>query len=215
MTRPKSPEPVGLRVKRTLIRPTVQLLEFRQGERALERLEFFVRLKTDEALRSLFSQTIGQSPWPAVLWETPVLCAQTVNKPFSCVLLASEGLRTAQAEPEPFREHLSVTDQGQSIVQFSNLGGDATLVVPCQVSAEDHYTHLKRFVTAAPTRQVHRLWARVGQAVEAWILTHDKPVWVSTNGLGVFWLHVRLDEQPKYFRHAPYRLAFQQTVHRR
>jgi hypothetical protein len=31
------------------------------------------------------------------------------------------------------------------------------------------------------------------------------PLWLSTSGLGVAWLHVRLDERPKYYTHAPYR----------
>jgi len=29
--------------------------------------------------------------------------------------------------------------------------------------------------------------------------------WLSTSGLGIAWLHVRLDERPKYYTHAPYR----------
>lgn len=31
------------------------------------------------------------------------------------------------------------------------------------------------------------------------------PVWISTSGLGVPWLHVRIDDRPKYYQHAPYR----------
>jgi hypothetical protein len=31
------------------------------------------------------------------------------------------------------------------------------------------------------------------------------PVWLGTAGAGVSWLHVRLDDRPKYYGHAPYR----------
>ncbi len=31
------------------------------------------------------------------------------------------------------------------------------------------------------------------------------PVWLSTAGAGVSWLHVRLDTRPKYYHHGPYR----------
>ena len=31
------------------------------------------------------------------------------------------------------------------------------------------------------------------------------PLWVSTSGAGVYWLHLRLDSFPKYYTHAPYR----------
>jgi len=33
----------------------------------------------------------------------------------------------------------------------------------------------------------------------------DRPLWVSTSGLGVAWLHVRLDARPKYYQYTPYR----------
>jgi hypothetical protein len=32
-----------------------------------------------------------------------------------------------------------------------------------------------------------------------------RPLWLSTSGLGVAWLHVRLDSRPKYYSYAPYR----------
>ena len=34
---------------------------------------------------------------------------------------------------------------------------------------------------------------------------NDKPTWLSTAGMGVAWLHVRLDQRPKYYAHRPYR----------
>jgi len=34
-----------------------------------------------------------------------------------------------------------------------------------------------------------------------------KRVWLSTAGMGVSWLHVRLDDRPKYYGHRPYRIA--------
>ena len=32
-----------------------------------------------------------------------------------------------------------------------------------------------------------------------------RPVWLSTAGAGVSWLHVRLDDRPKYYGCGPYR----------
>jgi hypothetical protein len=29
-------------------------------------------------------------------------------------------------------------------------------------------------------------------------------MWLSTSGLGVAWLHIRLDSTPKYYQHQPY-----------
>lgn len=36
-----------------------------------------------------------------------------------------------------------------------------------------------------------------------------RPVWLSTAGAGVAWLHVRLDDRPKYYSYRPYTLALQ------
>jgi hypothetical protein len=32
-----------------------------------------------------------------------------------------------------------------------------------------------------------------------------RPLWLSTAGGGVDWVHMRLDDQPKYYRHLPWR----------
>ena len=33
----------------------------------------------------------------------------------------------------------------------------------------------------------------------------SQPLWLSTAGGGVDWLHMRLDKRPKYYRHLPWR----------
>ena len=67
------------------------------------------------------------------------------------------------------------------------------------------YGHLAAFVRAAPGGQIDALWQAVGAALEdAWGRS-PAPVWLSTSGSAVSWLHVRLDARPKYYVHAPYR----------
>ena len=67
------------------------------------------------------------------------------------------------------------------------------------------YGHIGAFVRHAPEPQRHALWERVGAAMQRRVGT--KPVWLSTAGAGVSWLHVRLDDRPKYYGYAPYRDA--------
>jgi hypothetical protein len=57
----------------------------------------------------------------------------------------------------------------------------------------------------APGAQKHALWRAVGEAMQRRI--SQKPVWLSTAGMGVAWLHVRLDDRPKYYGYMPYRNA--------
>jgi hypothetical protein len=59
------------------------------------------------------------------------------------------------------------------------------------------------FVRNAPEAQKHALWSIVGKVMEEEL--GPAPIWLSTAGAGVSWLHVRIDRKPKYYGHAPYR----------
>ena len=66
--------------------------------------------------------------------------------------------------------------------------------------------HIASFVRGASRDQVHALFEEVGVAVEE-RLQEVSPLWVSTSGMGVFWVHVRLDTRPKYYTYVPYKSA--------
>jgi hypothetical protein len=51
--------------------------------------------------------------------------------------------------------------------------------------------------------QRYALWEAVGRVAERRLGT--APVWLSTAGAGVSWLHVRLDDRPKYYAFTPYK----------
>lgn len=53
-----------------------------------------------------------------------------------------------------------------------------------------------------PAAQILTLWQRVGAAMLDRV--SGVPVWLSTAGAGVSWLHVRLDARPKYYGYAAY-----------
>ena len=78
----------------------------------------------------------------------------------------------------------------------------SVLVVPRPDGPPAAYGHLAAFVRQAPERQKHDLWPAVAAAMKARI--GGDPVWLSTAGAGVPWLHVRLDNSPKYYGHRPY-----------
>src|SRR5262249_52125723 len=127
----------------------------------------------------------------------------TADRPFEFVLLNSPGL-ARNPDIEAFAEHFSEATQG-GVVEFPNLGKDALMVVPCPSGPHSAYGHLGAFVRQAPEAQRHALWELVGAAMQHRLST--KPVWLSTAGAGVSWLHVRLDDRPKYYGYAPYREA--------
>jgi len=154
----------------------------------------------DAGFRSQFNALLADAPYTAFRWETPPVTASTVNRPFEFVLLDSPGL-ARHPDPEAFAEHFAGAEAG--IAAFPNLGGDAIMVVPCPVAATSAYGHLAAFVRHAPELQRHALWQSVGEAMGRRV--GAEPVWLSTAGAGVSWLHVRLDDRPKYYAFAPYK----------
>ena len=90
---------------------------------------------------------------------------------------------------------------GGEVATFWNLGGDAMLVAPCPEES-GNFAHLASFTATASAERQDALWKAVGDALALRI--GPQPLWLSTAGHGVAWLHVRLDSRPKYYRHAPY-----------
>jgi hypothetical protein len=133
-------------------------------------------------------------------WETPGITAADMQQPFEFVLLDSPEL-LCRPNPGAFAEHFGSAKS--KIAVFPNLGGDAVMVVPCPLDDLTDYGHLAAFVRQAPEEQLHALWQAVGEAMVKRI--GAKRVWLSTAGAGVPWLHVRLDDRPKYYGFARYR----------
>ena len=156
----------------------------------------------DEKFRSLFNSLLADAPFSAFHWETPAATTTTVVLPFEFVLLDSPGL-AQRPDAGAFAEHFRL-DKAQ-VVSFPNLSGDAILVVPCPVADPAAYGHIAAFARLAPGEQQHALWQVVGEVMSSRL--GDKPVWLSTAGAGVSWLHVRLDDKPKYYGYGPYRKA--------
>lgn len=155
----------------------------------------------DAEFRSFFLELLSGSSFSAFRWETPPISTVTAKRAFEFVLLDSPELAT-MPDSKPFAEHLA-NAPGSGVVAFPNLGKDAVLVVPSQLGPQSAYGHLASFVRHAPESQKHELLRMVGAAMSRRL--NDKPVWLSTAGAGVSWLHVRLDDSPKYYRYGLYR----------
>ncbi|MBN9119897.1 MAG: hypothetical protein J0I06_12175 [Planctomycetes bacterium] len=156
--------------------------------------------QTDAAFRGWFNAILADAPFGAFRWETPGVTAATASRPFEFVLLDAPGL-ARRPDPDAFAEHFR-NKPGATVIDFPNLGGDAVLVVPRPQVPPIPCGHLASFVREAPAEQVGALWRCVGEAMSRRVGT--EPVWLSTAGAGVSWLHVRLDDRPKYYGHEPY-----------
>ncbi|MBW4619047.1 MAG: hypothetical protein KME17_06775 [Cyanosarcina radialis HA8281-LM2] len=157
-----------------------------------------------EAFRTFFNSLLADAPFPAFFWETPAVTELTVKQPFEFVLVDSPQLAKVRPDSSAFASHFAAAKDDEAVVTFPNLRQDALLVVPCPQSRGSAYPHLAAFVREAPASQQHTLWQTVASTVQQRL--HQQPLWLSTSGLGVYWLHVRLDSYPKYYSFQPYRV---------
>ncbi|CAM9944397.1 unnamed protein product [Scytosiphon promiscuus] len=167
----------------------------------------------------MFADSMKAVPFEAVFWESAPVTRTTMNKPYEYVIVNAPRLAEVSADGSPFAEYIdgATTDD---VVSFRNLRKDACLVVPRQGKDQRHpqqqqqqdsaaganYAHLAEFVRTGPREQVMDFFAAVGAALDNEVAsrTDEAPVWLSTSGLGVYWLHVRLDSTPKYYTYSPY-----------
>lgn len=163
--------------------------------------QWVTALRDEPQARAALNQTLAQAPFEAFFWESAPLARSTAQAPARQELLDASRLALVTPEPEPFAEHFV---PGALVARFMSLGGDAILIAPAPLTTHAAYPHLAAFVRLAPAAQQDALWAEVGRAA-APRLTQDAPRWLSTAGMGVSWLHVRLDTRPKYYRSATLR----------
>lgn len=156
--------------------------------------------RDDRVFRADTVAIFAASGASAYFWEMPPLSDRTAPLPFECRLVPGDALLRAEADPGSFSAQFAASG---SVVSFSNLGGDATLLVPRPRSPVAAYGHVAAFFRTAPAVQSDDLLRALGAL--AMEMTGERPVWISTAGLGVPWLHVRFDARPKYYRTSAYR----------
>jgi len=167
--------------------------------------EVIFQWQSNSEFRSFFTDLLLDSPFRAFRWETPPVTTASIDQPFEFVLIDSPEISLGP-DPAAFAEHFENADPG-GVVEFPNLGGDAILIAPCPDGSQSDYGHLAAYLRNSHAPQQRLLWELVGAAMQRRI--SSKPVWLNTAGGGVAWLHVRMDDRPKYYGYAPYRHAAQ------
>src|SRR5262249_14520254 len=150
-----------------------------------------------------FIADLAATPWPALFWELPPLESAALSRPFECALIRSEALARMRADDRDFAMHLRGPD---TIAVFPNLSGDAFLIAPRKIANADCYGHVAALLRDAPRAQQHAMFRTLAREIEVRLAALPVRFWVSTSGLGVPWVHVRLDTYPKYYQHRPYTL---------
>ncbi len=176
-----------------------------KDERSITFAEVIQGWKNDEYFRDFYISLIASMPFEALFWESPAITLSSVNQTYECVCVNSVRLAKVKANSSPFQHYFQAAVAEQTVVSFDNLGKDALLVVPCPQDSADIYPHLAKFLREASSHQCHEFFRVLAKEIDKKL--SNKPLWISTSGLGVYWLHVRLDSRPKYYTFLPYKVS--------
>jgi hypothetical protein len=95
-----------------------------------------------------------------------------------------------------FQEYIK-NSRNKYVVEFPNLSKDTILVVPMPVRGKNYAT-LRDFIDNAPEIQQQEFWKKVAEIATKCMKEKGK-VWISVQGLGVDYTHVRISSSPKYY----------------
>ncbi|MBI1182799.1 hypothetical protein GC194_00910 [bacterium] len=157
-------------------------------------------LENDETFRSSLIDFLKNLPFEAFNIEMPPINVEKVNRPFEFVIINTQALLRMERDTETFKSYFA----GEPYTAvFENRGGDALLISPVPQSPSDNFVHLAPFLREAHAPQLHDFLVALSEITSANL--GNENLWINTSGLGVGWLHLRLDDSPKYYQYKPYK----------
>ncbi|CAG8494643.1 1647_t:CDS:1 [Acaulospora morrowiae] len=173
--------------------------------------DFISLLKNeDEHFLATFRDSLNHATaeFSAYFWECVPVSSETIHRTFEFVAVKSRILNYIKQDFADFKEHI-FKSRDEYACSFPNLGKDAMLIVPIPQEGDCNeirdYKHISSFSMNAPIEQQQKFWKEVANRLFE-SLDKKSPRWLSTNGLGVHYLHVRIDKSPKYYDFLDYRI---------
>lgn len=94
---------------------------------------------------------------------------------------------------------------GSYVASFSSLHKNATLIIPILQNEVSNFKNLKEFTNNSSLEQWEALWQKVSEKMEESLLNaNGASRWLSTSGLNVHYLHVRINNSPKHYCYEEY-----------
>lgn len=179
-------------------------LKFRiyTGNEFLTHQIFLRLLGNSDSFRVFYSNMLSNCGFDAFIWENKPITNNNLNDLYECNIIDCPFLAGQSSDEQTFGDYF---DPQKNIVSFKNLGNDAQLVVPTPKSTSNCYTHIGNFVRCNNIEQKDAFWKTI--AIETLKRISNEPLWLSTSGLGVFWLHARIDSFPKYYQTEEYKIT--------
>ena len=171
--------------------------------------QFLQNIQSEEAFRTEFINILRKSRFETYFFETPKVSKISLDDvKFEFILSDAKDLQNVKADESTFQEYF-VECKDSRVVTFPNLGLDAVLVAPCPGNSLNlnHFSSLGPFVRTGDNSQVHQFWKEAARKMLETVsrkvvlrrelslviigMQGTQPTWMSTSGLGVYWLHMR------------------------
>ncbi len=145
------------------------------------------------------SQTYPSNIKKRFFYQTSPI-TRDMNTEYKEKFIESDRLEKITQDYSPFAEHF-IKPKNKYVTSFLNLSKKTILVVPVPLIKANktfNYTTIKDFIDNAPAEQQIALWKHVAKIVKQ-LLKEVDIVYINTHGLGVYYLHVRLDIKPNSY----------------
>ena len=177
-----------------------QKFSISENDEPVSNRRFLRLLKNRQDFRSFYNQYLAELGFDAFFWENKPMTKSNLDEGYECNVIKSDFLAGKSPDFDTFSSYFR---EDKEVVSFPNLGSDAQLITPCPISENSGYAHIGTFIREAPEAQKQQLWKQTAKEMLNQIGT--EPKWLSTSGLGVFWLHIRIDSVPKYYQTKVYK----------
>lgn len=170
-------------------------------------LSFFIQLIHDEKFLKDWVTILKTKLSTNVFFECKSFNLESIDKyPFECSF--SEIPIIHQLWKPKYKSFQYYFDQPENktknIVQFENLSKDCLLIVPKPFN-DKNFANFTLFHKNAPNEIIEDLWKEIAiTAIKLCQKRLDSPIWLNTSGLGISWLHIRFDKNPKYYLNKKY-----------
>ena len=127
-------------------------------------------------------------------WETKPIT--NLNDDYKEIFIENSILSKLKQNYSSFEEHIKKS-KNKYVTSFYNLSKTSLLIIPIP-KINKNFATLKDFTDNASITQKKEFWKYVSKKIKEFSSKNDK-IYVSTHGLGVSYLHIRLDTIPKYY----------------